>query len=216
MKTRTILVALSSLIAGVVACNAAGVMIVNIDAGVGDTLYATSNNTLMSSGLVTMGYFPATITTADIDTLPELLLNLNNYTTITSAVPGTVSTLLGTANPGYVDQPGFNTSLGSVTAGNPLLGRMLYSIVTNGNTLTGNTEYALVAIGALKDDVPFANDYVSNPKGLLPIIGTLGAFNGDAGGGDGSYGTLKMLAVPEASTALLGALGALGLLRRRR
>jgi hypothetical protein len=215
MKIKTTLIALSSLLAGVVASNAAGIMVVNISAGPGDTLYATSTNTLMNSGMVTMGYFPSTITTADIDTLPELLLNLNSYTTITSARPGSPNTLLGSSNPGYVDQADF-TSIGNITGVNPLLGRMLYSIVTNGNTLTGNTEYALLAIGAIKDDVPVENQYVSNPTGLAPIIGTIGAFNGDAGAGPGTYGTLKMLAVPEASTALLGALGALGLLRRRR
>ncbi len=214
---KTTLLAISGLIAGMMASNAALVVVSNVAAGPGDTLYARQDNSLMNSGLVTMGYFDASVTTADIDTIPELFLKLGSFTLITSEVPGSMSAQLGAAFAGYADQA-TGASLGNVTVGNPLLGRMLYSIVTNASSLAGATptsQFALVAVGTIKDDVPVENTYLSNPL-TAPIIGTIGAFNGDAGGGAGAYNTLKMTSVPEASTALLGALGALGLLRRRR
>lgn len=77
-------------------------------------------------------------------------------------------------------------------------------------------QYALLAIGALRLDEPLENQYFSNPLGLTPIIGTVGAFTGDAGAGPGIYQTLNMAVVPEPSTILLNALGLLGLLWQRR
>jgi MYXO-CTERM domain-containing protein len=225
MKLKSILFAISGLALGVMSSNAATMIVSNVALGPGDTLYANRNNSLMNGGIVTMGYFPASVLLADIDTIQELYTQLNNFTVVTSAAPGTLSAQLQTSNPGYADQAAA-TSVGtvSVTNSSPLLGRQIYSIVTNFATLgqaasaplTDTSEFALVAIGAFGDDVPFENQYSSNPAGKAPIIGTLGAFNGDAGAGDGAYLTLRMDAVPEPSAALLGALGALGLLRRRR
>ncbi len=64
--------------------------------------------------------------------------------------------------------------------------------------------------------MPDEKEYTINPSGLIPLIGTLGIYNGDAGGGEGEYKTLKTTLIPEPSAALLGSLGVLVLLRRRR
>lgn len=217
MKLQTALLVVTGMLAGSALSNAAGIMVNNILGGPGvDTLYAKYSGALMDGGLVTMGYFPETINTSDIDTTDKLLAQLSKFTLITSAVPGSENVTIGGKLPGYVDQADF-TSIGNITIGNQLLGRMLYSIVTSASSLAtanSSSEFALLAIGTIKDDVPVENQYTSNPAGLVPVIGMIDSFNGDAGGGEGVYTTLKM--VPEASTALLGALGALGLLRRRR
>jgi hypothetical protein len=222
MKMKTTLLAVTGLVASMVASNAALVIVSNVAAGPGDTLYATQTNSLMDGGLVTIGYFDASVTTADIDTIPELFSRLSGFTLLTSAAPGSMGFQFGAAIPGYADQEN-KTQIGTgpIAIGNPLLGRMLYSIVTSASSLgsaTGTSQFALVPIGTITaDGPPTETTYVSNPVNA-PIIGTIGAFNGDAnfGGGEGAYNTLKMTSVPEASTALLGALGALGLLRRRR
>lgn len=215
MKMKTTLLAVTGLIACMTASNAAVVFVGNVVAGPGDTLYAKQDNSLMTSGLVSIGYFSASVTTADIDTIPELFARLGDFTLITSQTPGNPDSI--GVSPGYANQDN-PTTLAAVTGANPLLGRMLYTIVTSASTLgtaTGLSQFALVPVGPFKDDVPNENTYSTNPTNA-PIIGTIGAFNGDTALGSGAYNTLKMTSVPEASTALLGALGALGLLRRRR
>lgn len=224
MNIKTALFASIGLFAGITATDGAGVIINNLVNGPithtweGDMLYANQDGTLMNGGLVTMGYFPSQVSAADVDTIGELLAHLATFTTITFAVPGSPNYALGTANPGYVDQPDF-TTIGVIGHGHALRGRMLYSIITSAWSLgsaSSSAQYALVAIGSLRVDEPLENQYSSNPLGLTPIIGTLGTFTGDAGAGSGIYQTLNMAVVPESSTTLLILLGILSLLWRRR
>ncbi len=165
-----------------------------------------------------MGFFPSQVTTADVDTISELLAHLATFTTITSAIPGTPSYILGTANPGYVDQADF-TPFGFIGQEHPLRGRILYSIITSASSLgsaNAMAQYALVAIASLRLDEPIEDQYFSNPLGLMPIIGTIGTFTGDAGAGPGIYQTLNMAIVPEPPIGLFSIIGLLSLSWRRR
>ena len=99
---------------------------------------------------------------------------------------------------------------------------MLYAIVSNATSLAAATTlnaFSLFEVTTIKDDDRFEQNYIANPAGVTPIIGELGLYD-DAvnsfGLGAGNYTTLKLVGVPEPSTALLGAISALGLLRRRR
>jgi hypothetical protein len=214
-KFKASLFVCASLIAGAVGADAAMVMITNIERGPGDTLYANSDGSLMNGGLVTLGYFPVEVTTSDVNTVEKLLARLSTFTVLAAAVPGTSSPSLGQGLPGYVEQLDY-TSKVFIGYLHPLLGRTLYSVITSAPSLGEanlTSQFALLAMTTLKLDIPFEHQYLSNPTGLAPIIGTLGTFTGDAGGGFGVYHTLEM--VPEASIFLLGSLGALSLLRRR-
>lgn len=182
----------------------AAVIISNVATGPGDTLYAHGDGRLMNGGVVTMGYFPADVSPYDIDSVPELLGRLSQFTAITSVAPGAFSTTLGSANPGYADQADF-TSLGTITYGNPLLGRTLYSIITDATTLqlaNVASGFALVAVGTVGVDEPLENQYIGNPGGLIPVLGFSGTFSGDAGAGNGSYHTLRLagMAAPQTHT----------------
>jgi hypothetical protein len=233
MKAKAIMFTIASLVAGIMPTDAAIAYVSNVWNGPGDMLHAYSNNALMNSGLVTIGYFPAEVTRFDIDTIPELYAKLSSFTVITSARPGSYSPTLYFAAPGYVDQLdvtrfGDPTPQGPlVTTGSPLLGRTLYSIVTDAPSLGVSTlmsEFALVqgrtiitetyGIQEYYASIGSLQDYAKSPS--LPIIGTIGTFQGDVGLGEGLYYTLKMSYVPEPSTALLGALGVLGALGLRR
>lgn len=198
--------------------NAAQVVINNIVVGPGDTLYANRDGSLMDGGSVHMGYFPSTVTSSDLGTIPKLLAQLGAFTTITSAVPGGYSVTLGGAFPGYAEQDHL-PSTGIIDFESPLLGRTLYQIVTDAPDLQsvhGMSQFALIAMAKFRLDLPLEDMYTSNPGGLVPIIGNIGTFSGDAGAGEGIYLTLRMDVVPETTTIPLGTLGALGLLRRRR
>lgn len=198
MKRKTTCLIVSGWIAGTMVSGAAGIIISNVAAGPGDTLYARNDNTLMSGGLVTMGYFPAGVKEEDLDTIPELLAQLSGFTTVTSAVPGSYSGTLGGSFAGYVDQASF-TSTGIVTVSDPLFGRTIYSVITDAATLSAagrRSQFAVVKIANFREDLPVENQYTSNPPGLRTLIGTYDLFVGDAGAGDGIYNTLKMDFVP--------------------
>ncbi len=196
--------------------DAATMAVNNLGTGPGDVLYTNSANVPMSGGVVTMGYFSAGIAPT---TIAQLQAALGSYTLVTSAIPGDVSAVLGENVAGYASQL-LNTTVlgGQVTGANELLGRPIYSIVADNANLQAATQFALVRIGTFADDVPFENQYFSNPAGGTVIIGTTGSIDvqNNPPTGNGTYVTLQMTAVPEPSAALLGALGALGLLRRRR
>lgn len=194
--------------------NAAIYNINNVVNGVGDTVYANSANELSTGGIVTIGVFTAGFDLAS--SLQDQAALLSNYTTLSFGLTGGPSSSLGTANsPGYTELPSDDQA--SILAGNPLLGRSLYSFIGNGATLAASTEFALVLLGTLQEDSPNELSYSSNPAGLTPLIGKLGTFTGDLGGGAGTSVTLQtQVIVPEPSAALLGMVGALGLLRRRR
>ena len=223
MKLRTTLLVGLAFAGATFTSHGAQMIISNVNGGPGvDTLYASNNNALMNGGVVAMGYFPAGILDANVDTIPELQSNLGSFTMVTSVAPGSSSVSLTGSFPGYAEQTDYTSvSGGLITPSNnsALLGRTIYEIVSNASswaTVAGGTQYSLLKIGTFLDDGAFENQYGGDPANKTILIGTTGSFTGDAGAGQGTYTTLKMGIVPEASTTLLGALGALVLLRRRR
>jgi hypothetical protein len=230
MKITSRLLSIASILAGTVSSDAAGVIIANVVQGPasatweGDTLHAYQDGTLMNGGSITMGYFPASVSTSNVDTIEELLAHLSTFTAITSAAPGSLGYMLGAANPGYADQADF-TYIGLIGHSSPLLGRMLYTVITSASAIGSanlSSQFALLAMATFRLDEPLEEVYISEPSGLIPLIGTIGSYTGDAGAGYGVYKTLNMelspgsTVVPESTTALLAAVGVLGLLRRRR
>lgn len=213
---KTILAATASLLACIGLSHAAVVAVSNVSQGPGDTLFATSTNVRMNSGVVTAGYFNAGFNVdANLANWAALVANFN---VVASATPGSPSATLGDSFAGYVE--GSGTSIGTITGANPLIGRMLYGFVGGSATLAQSIEgggggIALFQVRTLADDVPFENTYQTDPTGKVIKIGTQGTFVGDAGAGAGTYNTL-LLAVPEPSVALLGVLALAGFLRRRR
>lgn len=217
MKRNVPIAIAASWTAGMLAASGAGVIISNVGVGVGDTLYANHDNSLMNRGVVSIGYFAADIRDEDIDTIPELLAQLRagRYTNLTQAAPGTYSPSLGGAFAGYAEQSDF-TNLGLITAANPLVdkegkplydanvsppvGRTIYSIVTSADSLdlvSGRSQFALLKISRFREDLPVENQYSSNPPGAVStLIGIYGTFTGDAGAGFGDYRTLMMDLTP--------------------
>lgn len=230
MKVKHKISAVTYFLLGSVSSHAAEVIIVNLVQGPatatweGDTLHAYRDGTLMDGGSITMGYFPTGVSSENLDTVERLIAHLSTFTAVTTAAPGSLSYNLGTANPGYADQSVF-TSVGLIGQNSPLLGRMLYTVITSAPTISSanfTSQFALLAVARFRSDEPFENQYNSDPTDLTPLIGTIGSYTGDAGAGFGVYKTLNMelaadsAAVPESSTALLAAVGVLGLLHRRR
>jgi hypothetical protein len=221
MKTKSNILTLLALASCIATTNAATIIISNANDGLTDTLYADSNNVLMNGGLVATGYFTASTTVGDIDTIPELRSALANFTIITSISPGSESGTLGGSFAGYADQfPNATTVTGSPINSGALLGRSIFTIVTSAadlNSTLSTSGFALFQSGTLSGDDPNVVEITATPAGVTPIIGSTGTTTGNFGGqGVGTYNTLKMSAIPEPSTALLGALGVLALLRRRR
>jgi hypothetical protein len=229
-KTKTSILALTILLGGTIASNAAIFLVSNVVDFQTDTLYATSSNVPMTSGVVAVGYFGSTIVDTDVDTIPELFSLLGTFTTQSFFVPGSNMGTYGISVPGYADNSDLAATSGNILTGNALLNRPVYSIVTDAASLataTATSGFALVRIGTINNDEGGELSYSSNPAGLTPLIGstdtlttTLGIdFDGPGGDpalGASTYSTLKLSAVPEPSAALLGAIGAMALLRRRR
>ena len=194
---------------------AATALVSNVVAGPGDTLYADSSGSLLSSGIVTVGYFGSGF---DVNAnLADQGSLVGSFTSVTSQQFGqSVTDLGGGIFAGYVQ--GTIDAIGNITTGNALLGRALYSFIGNAATLAGSTEVALVLLQNIGDDVPTEQAYSGNPAGLTPTIGTIGSFMGDASGsGSATHPTVQTaVLVPEPSTLLLSAFGVLGLLRRKR
>lgn len=222
MKLKTLILAGFAMISGTLVSHGAQFIINNVAFGPGDYLFATSNNSLMNSGVVAFGYFnSSSITTADVDTIPELYGQLGNFITVTSGIPGSFSTTLGGSFPGYLEQTVF-TNGPFVTPGganDALLNRPIYAIMSSAASLgsaLATDEFGLYQVAIFLDDGGTENQYFADPAGRAPIIGSNGTFIGDAGGGSGTYNTFQMAVVPEPSTLLLSALGVLALLRRKR
>jgi hypothetical protein len=185
------------------------------------TLYADKDNSLMTSGVVTIGYFPVGVNPTDI---PSLLANIGSFTVIDSQTVSNHWLFAPPFSPVTTPVPGFagNASAqqvpgGLITVGNPLLGRDIYSIVSNAASLgaaTAGNQFAMVSLGVFLDDDPSENTYISNPTGSTAIIGSFDTTDVE---GD-EFATLKMdiSAVPEPSVAMLGGLMALLALRRKR
>lgn len=216
---KMVLATTASLLACIGASHAANVVISNVIQGPGDTLFVTSNNIRMNSGVVTLGYFAAgfdvnaNLSSANWGNL------VTNFTVLASGTPGSPSLSLEGSFPGYIENAEVSTA--PITGASPLLGRMMYGFVGGSATLAESIGLsgggiALFEIRPIADDFPFVNTYVSDPTGKVIKIGSTGTFVGDAGAGFGNYSTLRLTPVPEPSVALLGALAMLGFLRRRR
>jgi hypothetical protein len=202
----------SAVFAFTMSSQAASVVVSNVGDGLTDVLFQNGDGSLLSGGVVAIGYFPAgytfTTTTAAV----------TDFITMASALAGSLSDTLGASFAGYVEAAPVVSSPATITVGNALLGRALYVFIGDASTLATSTNFALQQSGAIADDVPNDQLYTANLSGApTPVFGTVGTFTGDAGGqGSSTYSTLQIAAIPEPSAALLGAIGALGLLRRRR
>lgn len=221
---------------GIASSEAVTVFISNVSNGPaagmtpGDTLWALNDNTVMTSGSITIGYFTATTTVGDIDTITELVSKLgSDFTVIGTIGINSTSPTFMAAVPGYAEGVGngYSTSLILPTAmapfTNPLVGRIIYQIATDATDVTSaglTNQFALFNVGTIAGDDSGHQQVTATSPALAAqvFIGGNGTFTGDAifGGGEGDYSTLKLAVIPEPSTALLGALGALALLRRRR
>ena len=189
MKLKLLLAAAS--LAFILQASAALMGINNLTVGTGDTLYADKDNVTMSQGIVTIGYFPDGVNPTDI---PSLLANLGSFTVIDNQTAGThyMFAGFGMVVPGYAatqfpkQVPG-----GPVTGDNPLLGRNIYSIVSDAASLaaaTADNQFAMFSMGVFLDDSPSEKTYIANPAGTTPIIGSFGRtfVEGEI------YNTLKM------------------------
>lgn len=204
--------------------NAAQYAIFNAQGGAGvDTLWANANGTLMDgTGFVTMGYFADGTLDSDIDTISKLVAELSNFTPLQTSTPNVATTnpfpeTIFT-EPGYIGNDFLNNP--DILTGDPLLGRRLYAIASDAASIgaaTTSDGFSLFFVDTIKEDTP-ENSYVANPAGVTPIIGENDVITNHNSGnfGIGDYATLKLVAIPEPSSALLGAFGALALLRRRR
>lgn len=212
------LLAAAALVAFATPASAALYTVSNVftTSGAGDALFQNEDGSLLSGGVVAMGYFNADYTISTTD----MAANIGAFTTVASALSGSASASLEGSFAGYVEAAGVNG--GQITVGNSLLGRALFVFVGNAATLGASAQFAIKQIGVIADDVPFNQEYLANPfAGAPPVLGNVGTFTGNAAGPNGAgssiYTTLQLVTpVPEPSAALLGAVGALGLLRRRR
>jgi hypothetical protein len=191
----------------------ANYIVTNVSIGPGDTLYANSSNTLLSSNsVVTIGYFSSGFDVSG--NLTNLTALLGAYTEVASAAPGTNSATLGGSFDGYVEGPTVDGT--PLLGANALIGLSLYSFIGDASSLASSAEFALISIGTLQEDSPNEFTYIADPTSQAVLIGGSGIFNGDAGAGSGIYNTLQTQAVPEPSVLLLSAFGVLALLRRKR
>jgi hypothetical protein len=218
MKIKLSLV--SALIAMASSANAAIVAVSNVSNGLGDAdaLFENVDGTLVSGGIVAMGYFGSNNPSGDI---ANIAATIADFTTLSSGQLGSYSDSLEGSYPGYVEAA--NTDLGDLLAGNALIGKKLYAFVGNQSTLASSTAYALYLIDTfVEEESGLGLTYLAQPFGITPLIGSIDSITINsplAAGTDGApstYNTLKLAAVPEPSATLLGAVGALALLRRRR
>jgi autotransporter-associated beta strand protein len=191
MKLKLLVAATSAVL--IFQASAALMRINNLVEGAGDTLYADKDNVPMSQGIVTIGYFPNGVNPTDI---PSLLANIASFTVIDSQTAGDHWLFLSGPNP--IQVPGYaGTAIaqqvpgGPVTGASPLLGRTIYSIVSNAPSLaaaTADNQFAMVSMGVFLDDDPSENTYIANPAGTTAIIGSFGTvfYEGE------NYNTLKM------------------------
>lgn len=204
---------------------AATMLISNVSNGPSDTLWALSNNTPMSNGTVAMGYFPANVELADINTISGLLANLGQFVSVSTVDISAVDSTLSGAFAGYAeaaDAGGVTVPGSPLNAGNALLGRTVYQIITDAASLGGATlsnQFGLLSYGTFLGDQPVEQQFNGSPTLGTPII-TDGADEFIVSDGsfyeNGTYNTFKLSVVPEPSTVLLGAIGAFAFFRRKR
>jgi hypothetical protein len=205
--------------------NAANYVISNVNDGLTDTLYADSDNELLSDGVVTLGVFP---TSFDVESnLDNISILVDNFTQIfaSGAIGGLAPSLGEGSFPGYAEHNPVDSA--PLLTGNSLIGRTLYLFAGDGTTLAASDNVALLNMGLLQNEDGGELDYVANPQARVidptpsndplfgVLIGNLDTKTGNFGGqGSSTFTTLQL--VPEPSTTLLAAVTALGLLRRRR
>lgn len=177
-----------------------------------DTAITNSANVRLNNAVVTVGYFAAGFDVAA--NVGNTALLIANYTVVATALTGTASATLEGSFAGFAEGPNVDTA--NITTGDALLGRTLYSFVGNNTTLGTSNAFGLVSIGPILDDVPNERTYIANATNKTVLIGTKSTVVVADAGIAGTYNSLRLVAVPEPSAALLGMLGALGLLRRRR
>lgn len=233
IKLKSGILFLSVMTSGIFFADAATITINNVSNGSidqgqnnpGDTLWALNNNTLMNSGTIAMGYFNTSlIFTENVDTVQELVAQLTNFVTITSLTPGGFGVTLQNSFPGYAEGVETTVPGGQILAGNALLGRDIYQIVTNASVLANATvanQFALLKHGSFTGDDATTQQISGFPVGITPILsggtGTFVNVDGSAYAGAGTYNTLRLTApIPEPSALLLSGIGALALLRRKR
>lgn len=183
--------------------------------GSADVLIQKHDGSLLTGGILAMGYFPAGYAIAP--GIENIHTTISNFTILTSSAVGSFSVSLGAAKPGYVEAD--NLAGPIITDTDPLIWQPLYVFCGDAATLDGSSQWALKRVATIMDDVPMEYWYSANPKGGWgPNVGSIGSFTGDASGMAAPnarvFQTLQM--VPEASTALLAAFVSCGLFRRRR
>lgn len=198
--------------------NAANYLVSNVGTGYGysDALFQNVDDSLLSGGIVALGYFA---TVAPSSELSQIGSTISNFTITASALAGSYSASLGGNFAGYVEAPLVNGAPLISPADDAFIGLDLYVFAGNAATLETSTSWALVRISTLTEDLPLENTYQAQPFGFTPLIGSIGTFDGISpiSGDPETYSTLQLAAVPEPSAVMLGALAAsLGLLRRRR
>jgi hypothetical protein len=206
----------AALIAMASSANAANIIVSNVGSGYAysDTLFENVNGSLLDGGIVAMGYFGSNSPSTD---LSQITNTLADFTTLASGIVGNPSASLEGAFAGYVEAADHNT--GVLGSGSTLIGKKVYAFVGNQSTLSASTAFALFLTGTIAEEEPgFEATFIAQPYGLTPLIGSVDSVttNSPISASPETYTTLKLVAVPEPSVALLGALGALGLLRRRR
>jgi len=204
----------SALLAMASSASAAIVAVSNVTTGdnTQDRLFENVNGTLVSGGIVAMGYFGSNNPSGDI---ANIVATITDFTTLSSGQLGSFSESLKGSYPGYVEAT--NTDLGDILPGNPLIGKKLYTFVGNLSTLASSTAFALYLVDTfVQEEAGFDVTYLAQPYDITPLIGSVDsiiAVSPESGNPE-TYSTIKL--VPEPSSMLLGAIGALALLRRRR
>ena len=195
---------------------AANIIVSNVGSGYAnsDTLFENVNGSLLNGGIVAMGYFGSNNPSTD---LSQITNTLADFTTLASGITGSFSASLEGAFAGYVEVADVNT--GVIGSGSTLINKKVYAFVGNQSTLESSTAFALFLTGTITEEEPgFESSFIAQPYGLVPLIGTVDSVttNSPISSSPETYTTVKLVAVPEPSAALLGAVAALGLLRRRR
>ncbi|MCX6846851.1 MAG: PEP-CTERM sorting domain-containing protein, partial [Verrucomicrobia bacterium] len=180
-----------------------------------DRLFENVDGTLVSGGIVAMGYFGSNNPSGNI---ANIAATIADFTILSTGQLGSPSESLGGSYPGYVEAT--NINLGDLLAGDALIGKKLYAFVGNQSSLSPSTAFALYLVDTfVVEEAGFAQTYLAQPLTKTPLIGSVDSItaNSPDSGNPETYSTIKLAAaVPEPSAALLGAIGALGLLRRRR